>query len=212
MRKELMDAMHGLNSLVQSGKIRGLALTNFDTKHVKLFVDSGLPIVSNQVQFSLVDRRPLQKMAPYCAQNSISLLTYGTLCGGLLSDAYLGKPEPRSRSEIPTPSQGKYFNMIKAAGGWPWFQELLRACRMVADRHGNGTTIANVAVKWVLDQPAVAGVIVGLRAGLSEHAAENARVFALQLTPEDHAILNAVLAKSNDLMKSIGDCGDEYRG
>jgi aryl-alcohol dehydrogenase-like predicted oxidoreductase len=101
--------------------------------------------------------------------------------------------------------------MIAAWGNWGLFQELLRACRAVADRH-QGASIANVAVKWVLDQKAVGGVIVGLRAGLSEHTDDNIKSLSLTFTDEDRAQINAVLAKGRDLMEVIGDCGDEYRG
>ncbi len=38
--------------------------------------------------------------------------------GGLLTDAWLGKPEPRSKADLPTPSLGKYYNMIRQWGSW----------------------------------------------------------------------------------------------
>jgi len=79
----------------------------------------------------------------------------------------------------------------------------------VAKRHG--VSIANVAVRAILDRPAVTGVIVGARLGLAEHLADNARVFSFQLEAEDWARLDAVQAKSRDLFRVIGDCGDEYR-
>ena len=69
-----------------------------------------LPIASNQVQFSLVDSRPLARMAPACEARGVKLLTYGTLLGGLLSDKYLGMPEP-TKTQLSTPSLGKYYNV-----------------------------------------------------------------------------------------------------
>ena len=56
--------------------------------------DHGIRVVSNQVQYSLIDRRPEVAMAGFCQSNGASLLAYGTLCGGLLSDMYLGHTEP----------------------------------------------------------------------------------------------------------------------
>ena len=67
------------------------------------------------------------------------------------------------------------------------------------------------SVRYVLERPAVAGVIVGTRLGLSEHIADNQRVFSFTLDAADYAQLEEVLAKSRDLMTAIGDCGDEYR-
>jgi aryl-alcohol dehydrogenase-like predicted oxidoreductase len=105
--------------------------------------------------------------------------------------------------------------MIRQWGDWPLFQALLTTCRAVADRHSSSNaTIATVAIAWVLRQQAVGGVIVGLRAGLSEHSAENARALELaeQLTGEDLAELTAASKSGRDLLTAIGDCGDEYRG
>jgi hypothetical protein len=56
-----------------------------------------------------------------------------------------------------------------------------------------------------------AGVIVGARLGVTEHLADNARVFSFTLDEADRATIETVLEKSHDLFKSIGDCGDEYR-
>ncbi|MFZ3234326.1 MAG: aldo/keto reductase [Stellaceae bacterium] len=203
-----LDALKHLADLRDEGKIRDLALTNFDTERLRVITEHGIRIVSNQVQYSLVDRRPAARMAAFCGGNGISLLTYGTVLGGLLSEKYLGRPEPM-RGELGTASLQKYKNMIDAWGGWPLFQELLTALAPVAAAHRAG--IANIGVRCILDQRAVAGVIVGARLGAAQHIADNARVLEIALDPADRAAIDAVLAKSRDLMQVIGDCGDEYR-
>jgi aryl-alcohol dehydrogenase-like predicted oxidoreductase len=203
-----LDALRHLADLQGEGKIRHLALTNFDTERLNTIVGHGIRIVSNQVQYSLVDRRPEARMAERCGTHGITLLAYGTLLGGLLSETYLGRPEP-GRAELATASLQKYKRMIDAWGGWSLFQELLAVLKRVADRHGVG--IANVGARYVLDRPAVAGVIVGARLGLTQHIADNARTFGFALDAEDLAAIEPVLAKSLDLMQVIGDCGDEYR-
>src|SRR5947207_425735 len=206
--RRYLDALKHLADLRQEGKIRHLALTNFDTEHLGIIVDAGIKIVSNQVQYSLVDRRPDTKMAAFCQQHGITLLTYGTVLGGLLSEKYLGRADP-GRSELTTASLQKYKNMIDAWGGWALFQDLLAALKPIADEHG--VSIANVGTRYVPDRPAVAGTIGGARLGLAEHIADNARVFDIALDSEDVAAIEAVLANSRDLMRLIGDCGDEYR-
>ena len=147
-------------------------------------------------------------MASFCQDRGMTLLAYGTLLGGLLSETYLGRPEPR-RSELVTASLQKYKNMIDAWGGWALFQELLATIKQIADKHR--VSIANVGVLYVLDRPAVAGVIVGARLGVSDHLGDNARVFGCELDAGDISKIDAVLAKSRDLMRLIGDCGAEYR-
>jgi aryl-alcohol dehydrogenase-like predicted oxidoreductase len=203
-----MDALTYLAQLRNEGKIRHLALTNFDTDHLKRITDQGIRIVSNQVQYSIIDRRPEVKMAAYCEQNNITLLTYGTVCGGLLSEKYSGKAEP-GRSELDTASLRKYKNMIDAWGDWALFQELLAVLKSIADKHG--VSVANVGTRYILDKPAVAGVILGARLGVSEHRADNARVFDFALDLDDLNRIHSITDQSNDLFQMIGDCGDEYR-
>ena len=203
-----LEALKHLADMQSEGKIRHLALTNFDTEHLATIVRSGIRIVSNQVQYSMVDRRPQLRMAEFCRANGVGLLTYGTVCGGLLSDRYLGAPAPR-RAELNTASLQKYSRMIDAWGGWDLFQKLLTAVVEVARKHS--VSIANVATAYILDQPSVTGVILGVRLGVSAHIQDNARVFNLQLDAEDRTGIDAVLSGSRDLFAAIGDCGDEYR-
>jgi aryl-alcohol dehydrogenase-like predicted oxidoreductase len=110
-----MDALKYLSDLKDKGNIRHLGLTNFDTEHLQMITESGIAIASNQVQYSIIDKRPEVKMIPFCKKHNISLLTYGTLCGGLLSEKYLGKPEPPI-SDLDTLSLQKYKKMIDRWG------------------------------------------------------------------------------------------------
>ena len=206
--RRYFDALAHLAELRDAGAIRYLALTNFDTERLAGIVDRGIGIVSNQVQFSLIDRRPEVRMAPWCREHGVHLLAYGAVCGGLLSERYLGHPEPRG-SALDTVSLQKYKRMVDAWGGWGLFQELLTVLRSIAARHR--VSIPTVSVRWVLDRPGVAGVILGRRLGLSDHRAENAKIFAVRLAAEDLARIDEVASKSHDLFRSIGDCGDEYR-
>jgi aryl-alcohol dehydrogenase-like predicted oxidoreductase len=203
-----LKAIEYLDDLRQENKISTIGLTNFDTHHVEDFMNMGINIISNQVQYSLIDRRPEQLMIPICRKNNIKLLAYGTLCGGLLSERYLGKPEPNEQ-QLNTASLYKYKKMINRWGDWNLFQELLTRLDEIANKYD--VSIANVAVRYVLDNPVVGGAIIGARLGVSEHIAENTKVFDFSLNQEDYNQINEVLTKSNDLLKIIGDCGDEYR-
>lgn len=99
--------------------------------------------------------------------------------------------------------------MIDAWGGWSLFQELLKTLKAIAQKHD--VTIPNIAVRYILEQPTVAGAMVGTRLGISQHIEENAQVFEFSLDAEDNQTLNSVFSQSRDLMQIIGDCGDEYR-
>ncbi|WP_337886151.1 aldo/keto reductase [Fischerella thermalis] len=203
-----LEALKYMAELQTEGKIKHLALTNFDTEHLQIIIDAGIKIVSNQVQFSLVDRRPEVNMMRFCQEHDIKLFTYGTVCGGLLSEKYLGQPEP-GVFQLSTASLRKYKNMIDAWGGWNLFQELLSTIKQIAGKYQ--VSIANVAVRYILDKPAVGGVIVGAKLGVSEHTADNAKVFTFCLDAEDIHNIDVISNKSQDLYHLIGDCGDEYR-
>jgi aryl-alcohol dehydrogenase-like predicted oxidoreductase len=203
-----LDALKHLADLQAEGKIRYLGLTNFDTEHLQIVLDAGIPIVSNQVQFSLIDQRPLVKMAQFCQSRGVHLLAYGTLCGGMFAETYLGKTQ-LDRFQLNTASLRKYRNIVEAWGGWPLFQELLTVLSGIAKKHQ--VSIANVAVRYVLDQPAVAGAIVGARLGVSQHIDDNLRVFNFSLDAADLAQIAVVCDRANDLFGYIGDCGEEYR-
>ncbi|KAI5082214.1 hypothetical protein GOP47_0001957 [Adiantum capillus-veneris] len=206
-----LDALKHLTDLKEEGKIKTLALTNFDTERLHIILDSQIPIVSNQVQYSVVDTRPQKKMAELCKISGVKLITYGTVMGGLLSEKFLGSNPslPFVGPSLNTPSLNKYKQMVDQWGGWNLFQELLQTLKSISTKHG--VSIAAVAVKYVLNQSEVAGSMVGVRLGLSDHLEDSRRIFEFQLDKEDEANINQVSRKGKDLMKLIGDCGDEYR-
>ncbi|MFZ0223041.1 MAG: aldo/keto reductase [Candidatus Nitrosopolaris sp.] len=203
-----MDALQYLSDLRDEGIIKQIGLTNFDTERMQIMIDSKLQIVSNQVQYSIIDRRPEVQMVPFCLKHNISLLAYGSLCGGLMSEHYLGRIQP-SPAELNTLSLRKYKKKIDAWGGWSLFQELLSTLKRIAQKHN--VSIANVATRYILDKSAVAGVIIGVRLGIVDHINNNLQVFNFCLDKSDCDAIDTVCTKSNNLFEMIGDCGDEYR-
>ncbi|MDA1269493.1 MAG: aldo/keto reductase, partial [Bacteroidetes bacterium] len=200
-----VDCLFWLQELKNEGLIRHLGLTNFDTAHLQVVVNSGIEVVSNQVCYSLLDQRAAGEMTQLCLTHGVKLLAFGTVAGGFLSEKWLGKPEP-VLSESLTWSQMKYKRFIDASGGWERFQNLLQTLQPIAQKHGVG--IATLASHYMLLQPAVAGVIIGARLGKSEHLAENEGLFSIQLDEVDRASIQSSLSS---LQKIPGDCGDEYR-
>jgi aryl-alcohol dehydrogenase-like predicted oxidoreductase/enamine deaminase RidA (YjgF/YER057c/UK114 family) len=200
-----LEHLWALQELKREGLIRHIGLTNFDTAHLRIAVSSGIEIVCNQVCYSVLDHRAQARMSDFCAAHNIALLAYGTLAGGFLARRWMDHPEP-DWDALPTWSAMKYGRFIRAAGGWTAFQGVLRALHAVAARHD--ASLPNVACRYVLDQPAVAGIIVGARLGESEHIADNLRIFRLRLDAADRATIAAAVAA---LRVIPGDCGDEYR-
>lgn len=206
--KYYFDAMANLMDQQQKDRILNLGLTNFDTEHMMGLIDQDVPIVSNQVSYSILDTRPSQFMASACREKNVKLLCYGSLLGGFLSSSWKGKPEP-SLSTLTNVSLRKYLPWINSWGGWGLFQELLTVLDVIAIKHE--VSISNVALRWVIDQPAVGGAIVGARLGYKQHIEENKKVFGIRLDEEDLAMIQSVQKKSNNLISVFGDCGGEYR-
>jgi aryl-alcohol dehydrogenase-like predicted oxidoreductase len=223
-----VEAAAWLDELRRAGKIRHVGLTNFDQKRLAEVVAAGVPVVSHQVQYSVLDRRPANGMAAQCARDGIGLLCYGALAGGFLSDRYLGHPDPTSplenRSLVkyrliidefggpstlplaqgrPEPGRGTTGSGPSRAtskDGWDRFQEMLAALGVVAARHGVG--IGAVAIRWVLDQPGVSGVIVGARH--ARHIDQARQACALALDDDDRAVITRAQSTSS------GPTGDVY--
>ena len=200
-----LDAVKALARLQAEGLIRHIGVTNFDTAHLRVLIKHGLPVVSNQVSFSLLDRRAAGELSEFCLQHQVRLLAYGTLGGGFMSDRWLNRPEPAA-GEMPDWSKMKYKRFIDANGGWQALQGILGAVQKIASRQR--VSMSNVATRWVLEHPAVAAVIVGARLGEREHRQDNLELFSFRLNEADRDTLHAALAATTPLS---GDCGDEYR-
>jgi aryl-alcohol dehydrogenase-like predicted oxidoreductase len=192
------DVAVALARLHAQGKVRLVGLTNFDTPHVEALVAAGVPVVSHQVQYSLLDRRPAAAMVPACAAHGIQLLCYGSLAGGFFSDRWLGVDEPPFPHE--NRSLTKYHLIIQEFGGWRLFQDLLLVLAGIAGKHGVG--IGSVAIRHVLDCPQVAGAIVG--ATSARHLAATLQAASLRLDGDDRRAIAAVLARAR------GPEGDVY--
>lgn len=156
--KYLETAVH-LSDLQKSGKIRFLGVTNFDTQRIQEMIDAGVDIASNQVQYSVLDQRVEQNMTTVTKKNNIPFLCYGSVAGGFLSDRYLNTPDPIPPYE--NRSLTKYRLIIDEFGGYELFQRVLQTLREIANRYK--VDIAEVACKYILQKPMVAGVIVGAR-------------------------------------------------
>ena len=200
-----LDALRHLDTLRARGRIRHLALTNFDAAHLRVVLGCGIKIVSNQICYGCLDMRAAGEMTALCEEHGVKLICFGVLAGGFLSDKWVGLPEP-TVDDINDWSKMKYKRFVDIIGGWDRLQALLSALHAVGAKHG--ASVANVAVRYIMQQPAVAAVIVGARLGQSSHIQENLAVFGFSLDESDRAQIGAAI---EGLTPVPGDCGDEYR-
>jgi aryl-alcohol dehydrogenase-like predicted oxidoreductase len=178
------ETLGWLDDLRRDGKIGLLGLTNFDTIRLRELAATGIPLASIQLQYSVLDQRPARTMAPAAEGAGIAMLCFGSVAGGFLSDRWLGRAQP---TDPENRSLVKYQLVIDDIGGWDRFQSILRALRAVADRHD--ATIARVATRFVLDQPGVGALVVGIRS--ADHLADLEAVARLRLSAEDRAAIDA---------------------
>jgi len=200
-----LDTLIYLQELKEEGVIGALGTTNFDTAHLRIAKSVGIDLVSNQISYSLIDQRGSGKMADYCAENGIAILAYGTLCGGFLSNKWLGKPEPVSDG-LANWSLMKYKRFIDSAGGWDRFQNVLSTLDVISKTIDR--SIATIASKYQLGQKAVGAVIIGARLGENAHIGDASSLFSFELSPSQRREIGAAIA---ELLPIPGDCGDEYR-
>jgi aryl-alcohol dehydrogenase-like predicted oxidoreductase len=187
----MVATAQALAELQREGLIRHIGGTNFDTSQTAAMLGSGVPLVSMQVQYSLLDRRPSSNLAALCARSGMRLLCYGSLAGGFITERWLGAPEPSDRSApLTNRSLIKYKLVIDDFGGWTAFQNLLQLLKRIGQRHS--VSLSAVATRWVLDQPQVAAVIVGAR--YAAYLPEHLQVFSFKLDAEDHREIDALLA------------------
>jgi len=179
-----------LKRLQDKGKIRSLAVTNWDAREVDPFIEAGFDIVSAQVQYSVLDHRPAGSLTDWGRVNDVQFLCYGTLAGGFLTDKWLGKADPgfnfKNRSLV------KYRLIIDEFGPWGQFQDLLAALQAVGDKHR--VSLSSVAIRYVLDQPQVAAAIVGAR--YAHNLAQTLEVFEFSLDKDDRDALAAVIDRA----------------
>ena len=183
-----LDCLFWLQDLKAEGLIRHLGLTNFDTAHLRIALNSGIDVVSNKVSYSLVDQRARGGMTDLCLEHDIKLLTFGTVAGGLLTERWLGARRP-ALEDLATFAEARYWRFIQVGGGWDAFQHVLEC------------------LQGVLDLPAVGAVTIGARVGTKEHIEDNLRIFKVSLTRKNRSDIASDLTRLDPLP---GDCGDEY--
>ncbi len=190
-----VEAMQWLAELQAAGKIALLATTNMDTQRLREITSAGVRIATNQLQYSVLDRRPEHGLAAFCEEHGIHLLCYGVLAGGFVSERWLGAPDPTP--PLANRSLVKYRLIVEDFGGWQRLQKLLGVLGSIAQRHK--TSIAAVAIRYVLDKPGVSVAIVGARSADRLPALLDG--FRITLAAPERAAIDALAAPGPQ-----GDC------
>lgn len=165
------DALELMVKFKEEGKIRAIGVSNFDTALIQKAIDIA-DILAVQPPVSMLNRTSIENgILPFCKENGIGVVTYGSLGGGILTGK-MEKPVTGGK-ELRSAFYSFYEEPM-----WSKCQELLDVLRGIAG--DKGTTVAQVSINWVLAQPGVTCSLMG--ATTPEMAYENASAADWELT------------------------------
>jgi aryl-alcohol dehydrogenase-like predicted oxidoreductase len=169
--------MEGMRRVVDAGLVRHVGVSNFSRARWEDAERAlGRPVMSNQVQYSLAQRKPERELLPYAQRAGHLVIAYSPLAQGLLSGHYDGTHPPRGwvrRANVLFLPEN-----IARAG------ELLDTLREVAKRHD--ATSAQVALAWLIRHP---NVVVIPGASSVAQLESNIAAADLELSDDDDARL-----------------------
>jgi len=184
----LEETMQALSEIVRAGKVRYLGFSEWNPAQIQAAIDMvGVEkFVSSQPQYSLLWRRPEQKVIPLCAAHGISQIVWSPLAQGVLSGKYApgAKPPPETRATSDQMS-GAMQNWLR-----PDILEAVRKLKPLAE--DAGCSLTQFSLAWVLREPNVASAIVG--ASRPDQLDENAAASGLEVDPALFARAEAIVA------------------
>ena len=200
-----VEAISHLETLRRKGKVNLIGATNFDSSYLRE-LGAEVDLASVQVQYSLLDSRASGDFARIAAEQNISLLVYGVLAGGFLTDRWIGKIDPGFMFE--NRSLVKYRLIIEDCGGWKLFQELLVTLRKIADQHK--VDVATIAIRAILEDSKVAAIILGAR--YANRIPQTLKVFDISLTDEDKLMLEAIRKRQTPVRGNVYELERDTNG
>ena len=184
----LEETMAALSDIVRAGKVRYLGFSEWAPPQIHAAIDLvGVEhFVSSQPQYSLLWRRPEQKVIPLSAANGISQIVWSPLAQGVLSGKYAPGAKP------PADTRATSDQMSGAMQNWlrPEILEAVQELKPIAAEAG--CTLTQFSLAWVLREPNVASAIVG--ASRPDQLDENAGASGLEIDPALFAKAEAIVA------------------
>ncbi|MGC9157864.1 MAG: aldo/keto reductase [Terracidiphilus sp.] len=143
-----------LNQFLQQGKVRVLGVSNFSVAQMEEF-RSAAPLGSNQPPYNLFERQIEDEILPWCAANSVAVLSWSTLCRSLL-----GGRASRGMKIAPGDIRG-FDPKFQQPRFSAYMNAIDRLSALARERYGK--SLPELAVRWVLDRPGVSVALWGAR-------------------------------------------------
>jgi aryl-alcohol dehydrogenase-like predicted oxidoreductase len=184
--KSIPKLMNSMADAVEAGKIRAVGVSNYSAEQMRLahseLARRGIPLASNQVQYSLLYRTPeVDGVLDACRELGVTLIAYSPLAMGALTGKYSASNRASGLRRFLGTFRGK---AIDAA------QPVVALLREIGDRYGKSPS--QVALRWLIEAERVLPIPGAKNA---KQAAENAGALTFSLTPaEVEALDKATLA------------------
>ncbi|MEP6599683.1 MAG: aldo/keto reductase [Actinomycetota bacterium] len=187
----LEETMRFFDDAVRSGKVRYVGLSNFTGWQLQRAVDISefqhlARPVSLQPQYNLLVREIEWEIVPACEAAGLGLLTWSPLGGGWLTGKYQRSTQPSGQTRLgENPERGveAYDRRSRVDRTW----DVVDAVRELAD--GRGASMAQIALAWLCERPAVSSVILGART--TDQLADNLGAADLMLSAAERSRLDA---------------------
>jgi aryl-alcohol dehydrogenase-like predicted oxidoreductase len=188
----LEETIGVLDEFVQAGKVRHAGVSNWDGWHVVKGVGVAgaldvAPIVTDQIWYNIVDRVAERSLIPACRDQNVSIIAWGALAQGFLSGVYrrgCEGPGEEGSFAIMEDVESSSWNLLAVERNWA----TLDVIDGVAKAHGR--TIANVAMRWLLQCGNCDVALVG--GTCPEHYRDTVKIMDFELSAEDMDALNTV--------------------
>ena len=184
----LEETMQALSEVVRQGKARYVGFSEWSPAQISasIALKDVEHFVSSQPQYSLLWRRPEEKVIPLCAANGISQIVWSPLAQGVLTGKYAPGAKAPDSSRAASDSMGQWIqNFLR-----PDILESVQRLKPLAQKAG--CTLTQFSLAWVLREPNVASAIVG--ASRPEQLEENAGASGLTIDPALFTEAEAVVA------------------
>jgi aryl-alcohol dehydrogenase-like predicted oxidoreductase len=188
--EDLEEGWGAMVQLQKEGKVRWIGVSNFNVEEMRR-AQAIAPITSLQPPYSLVRREVEQEILPYCRSNGIGVIVYSPMASGLLTGA-MTRERAASLPESDWRSRDIEFHEPRLSKNLALVERL----REVGQRHGRPP--GQIAIAWVLRNPAVTGAIVGARN--AKQVEGNVGAAELRLTDEEIATIEGKNVNEPELM------------
>jgi len=193
---DLADTMTGLEKARETGKIRGIGVSNFSVEQMKRAKTAGR-IDAHQLCYNLLWRWDEEDIIPFCTNNDIGVVTYSSIAQGILTGKFPRQPHFPEGDQRP---QTVHFDPAV----WPHVFTAVEAMKGVAEVAGR--PLAHLAIRWVAEQPGIASVLVGARN--ASQVRQNHGAMAGEIDRDVPARLTSI---SDEAIRHIPDAGNIFR-